>query len=286
MDIAQILSAAEKGNLESCVSCPWSPAREVSVGFGVSCSIHGMDWHLNNKANSMIIVQDPGDTTPHHTGRLCAVCNAVNPSDKTAQQGLQLWNAAVSMTHNDPTAGGYLKQHYWTNSIMHGPSAKTGLRKKSTMKAARKSCSGMLALQIEALRPNVVVAKGAAAVNSLHEIGVLTTNWSIIRHQFTKGAYREEVTSWRRLPRFTVFCTYHTSSRVVNQTLSKLYNPAEIEKCINEKVCNFSPHDSIDRFLSTYENPEYNARAAGMRFLLNHWLDIGIEIRRSANEKT
>ncbi|MDA0821625.1 MAG: hypothetical protein O3C28_04275, partial [Proteobacteria bacterium] len=85
MDITQILEAAEKGGLESCVQCPWSPIRERSVGFGVSCTDHGMNWREETKANSMIIVQDPGDTTPHHTGRLCSVHNSENPSDKTAQ---------------------------------------------------------------------------------------------------------------------------------------------------------------------------------------------------------
>lgn len=57
----------------------------------------------------MLIVQDPGDTTPHQTGRLCAVHNAENPSDKTAQQALHLWNAAVSLDHHNPSAGGYLE---------------------------------------------------------------------------------------------------------------------------------------------------------------------------------
>lgn len=189
MDITQILNAAEKGSLEPCMQCPWSPVREPSVGFGVSCIYHGINWKEANKANSMIIVQDPGDTTPHHTGRLCAVHNAENPSDKTAQQNLQLWNAAVSLDHNNPSAGGYLKQHYWTNSIMHGASGKTGLREKSIMKAAWKCCSNVLAMQILALKPRVVIAKGTEAVNSLHEIGAINNNWSAIRHQFSKGAY-------------------------------------------------------------------------------------------------
>lgn len=286
MDITQILKEAEKGNLECCMKCPWSPVREESVGFGVSCTTHGMNWKKETKANSMIVVQDPGDTTPHHTGRLCAVHNAENPTDKTAQQNLQLWNAAVSLEHNNPEAGGYLKHHYWTNAIMHGASGSTGLREKSIMKAAQKCCSNVLAFQIQALKPNIVIAKGTTAVNSLHEIGIIRNDWSVIRHNFGKGAYREDVTSWGSLPPFKVFCTYHTSARVVNQTLSRLYNSTETEKYIREKLEKLNSQESIKQFLMAHIDTDNNSRARGMRYLLNHWLDIGAEMRVSSNEKT
>ena len=268
------------------MQCPWSPARSPTVGFGVSCTDHGINWKEVNKANSMIVVQDPGDTTPHQTGRLCSVHNAKNPSDKTAQHNLQLWNATVSLEHNNPSAGGYLKQHYWTNAIMHGASGKTGLREKSIMGAAWKSCSNVLAMQILALKPNVVIATGTEAVNSLHEIGAIRNNWSGIRFKFAKGAYIEEVTSWRGLEKFTVICTYHTSARVVNQTLSKAYNLVETELCIETKAAKLPSAKSVEHFLAIYRDPKENSRSAGMRYLLNHWLDIGIEIRKHSNAKT
>jgi uracil-DNA glycosylase len=281
MDIAEILKKAEKGRLGYCKQCPWSPEYEQSVAFGDSCIACGINWEKEKKANSMFIVQDPGDTTPRDTRTLCAVHNAKNPSDKTAQQALHLWNAAVSLKHNKPEAGGYLKKHYWTNAIMHGASRKTGLREKSIMKAARKSCSNVLALQIMALKPNVIVAKGTEAVNSLYEIDIIKRNWSLMRHYFKSGAYSEDVTSWRGLPQFKVFCTYHTSAKVVNQTLSKLYDSVKTEAYIKEKVQKLNTPDSINQFLSTYEEPDKDKRSRGMRFLLNHWIDIGLAIRGS-----
>lgn len=281
MDIAQVLREAEKGRLEYCINCPWSPEHDKSVGFGVSCIAHGINWEKEKKVNSMIVVQDPGDTTPHHTGRLCAVHNSENPTDKTAQQGLQLWNAAVTLQHNKPEAGGYLKNHYWTNAIMHGASNSTELREK--MQIARKCCSNVLALQIAALKPNVIIAKGIEAVNSLYEIGIIKNDWSIVRRNFKSGAYHENVASWRGLPQFRAFCTYHTSARVVNQTLSKSYDLKETEYYIRVKINKLGEQESINRFLSIYADPENNSRARGMRFLLNHWIDIGDAIRASLN---
>jgi len=245
-----------------------------------------VNWKKEKKVNSMIVVQDPGDTTPHDTGRLCAVHNAENPKDRTAQQALHLWNAAVSLRHNKPEAGGYLKSHYWTNAIMHGASGNTGLRNRSIMNAARKCCSNVLTLQILALKPNVIIANGTEAVNSLYEIGVIEKNWRTVRHHFMSGAYHEEVASWRGLPTFKVFCTYHTSARVVNQTLSRLYDPSETEQHILEKTEQIDDNESIEEFLDLYREPERNANARGMRYLLNHWLDIGEAVRASAIEKT
>lgn len=279
MNIQQILADAKLGELPSCRECPWSPAREDSVGFGVSCTVHGIDWHQDQDVNSMIVVQDPGDTTPHQTGRLCAVHNAMNPSDKTAQQNLQLWNAAVSLSHDDPQAHGYLKKHYWTNAIMHGASGDTGLRKKHIMEQARQCCTSVLAMQIEALQPNVIIAKGIEAVNSLHDIGILSAPWPGIRHTFSKGAYREAVSEWKGLPAFTVYATYHTSARVVNQTLSRMYDEDKTEAYIENKLNQIGSPDSVKQFKAHYDNPKSNARARGMRFLLNHWLDIGVAIR-------
>ncbi|MDP2683329.1 MAG: hypothetical protein Q8P28_11140 [Deltaproteobacteria bacterium] len=284
--ITDILKQAEHGLLDCCKECPWSPIDEPSVGFGVSCTVHGMNWNIENKANSMIMVQDPGDTTPHRTGRLCAVHNAENPTDKTAQQNLQLWKAAVSLNWDAPEDDEYLKKHYWTNTIMHGASAETGLRERSKFETARECCSDVLALQILALKPKVLIASGTVAVNNLHDIGVIARNWASIRHEFNAGAYCEEVNSWRGLPLFKVFCTYHTSAGVVNRTLSRKYDSVKTEKLIAEKSKMLNSTESIIGFLSSYGKPASNATDRGMRFLLNHWLDIGLEIREQSKNTT
>lgn len=226
----------------------------------------------------MMIAQDPADTTPHHTGRLCAVHNAQNKTDKSAQQGLQLWNAAVSLKHDNPQQGGYMRKNYWTNAMMHGVSrSRSDLRER--VKAARICCSNVLALQAMALRPNVVIAQGVEAVNSLHEIGVIKNDWPTIRHNFKSGAYHENVPSWRGLPQFKAFCTYLSSANVVNRTLSKSYDPVETEGHIRRKTERLNSQQSIDQFLSIYGNPENNIIDRCMRFLLNHWLDFGPAIR-------
>ncbi len=279
MDIKNILNNAEKGLLPSCESCPWNPQKDSSIGFGVSCTSHGLDWKVSNKANSMIIVQDPGDTTPHETGRLCAVHNAENYSDKTAQQQLALWNAAVSLSTDEPNAGGYLKSHYWTNAIMHGASKDTGLREKTVMQKARRQCSIVLAEQMQALQPNVIIAKGKDAVNSLYEIGLLRMPWDGVRHSFDKGAYLEKQTSWKGDYDVSVFATYHTATRVVNMTLSKKYSDTT-DLFIQEKLLKIEDTSSIKKFLSIYDTSDGQTNAKGMRYLLNHWLDIGQEIRR------
>ncbi len=92
-NIDNFLSKAESGNLKACSECPWSPKVIDNIGFGVSCIQHGFNWKEEGKILSMIVVQDPGDTTAQK-GRLCIVHNAENPSDKSAQHNLELWKAA------------------------------------------------------------------------------------------------------------------------------------------------------------------------------------------------
>ena len=276
MKISQILKDAEKGNLEFCSKCLWSPKQNPSISFGISCTEHGVDWANDNKANSMLIVQDPGDTTPQDTGRLCAVHNAANPSDKTAQQSNKLWSATVSLEYKSPEKNGYMREHYWTNAVMHGASKKTSLRTTSLPpKQVQKCCSNILASQIISLQPKVIIACGTVAVNSLHEIGILKNRWDIVRHSFNKGAYKQVITKWRDAPEFIVFCTYHTSSGVVNRTVSRNYNFIETEKCIKEKLEKLNSPKSVEEFLSEYSDTQ-NAASKGMRYLLNHWLDIGV----------
>lgn len=281
MRITELLALAKRGSLEACSGCPWSPQVEPSVGFGASCTEHGVNWTTASDAVSMLIVQDPADTTPHQSGRLCAVHNAANPSDKTAQQNLLLWNATVSLQTDSPDAGGYLKKHYWTNSIMHGASGNTGLREKPIMSQARAHCSKVLEAQIRALRPRVIIATGMEAVNSLNEIGLISGNWSAIRYQLREGAYHQQTPNWLGEHPIDVYGTYHTAARVVNQTLSRMYHSVETEALIREKTRAIGEPQSVLEFLVKYNRHERNATDRGMRFLLNHWLDIGAGIRRA-----
>jgi hypothetical protein len=280
-NIANLLELAKQGNLEACNNCPWSPKIYTSISFGVSCTEHGLDWKNEQFANSMLFVQDPADTTPNVTGRLCSVHNAQNSSDKTAQQNLALWKAALALKADNPEAGGYLRKHYWANAIMHGASSSNKpLRDK--MSIARECCSNVLEAQIRALQPNIVIATGKDVSKSLYDIGLITQRWDIFKRKFHLGSYYELNRSWLGNKSIGVYCTYHTSSRVVNQTLSSLYDKhsSEIEKLIQKKAEELEEKESVVAFLSKY-NDISNAAHRGMRFLLNHWLDIGFGIREA-----
>lgn len=279
MTLQELLALARDGVLPACDGCPWSPRRDRSVGFGVSCTDHGVRWESESQANSMLIVQDPADTTPHETGRLCAVHNSMNPSDRTAQQSLALWNAAVSLQAEEPNAGGYLRRHYWTNSIMHGASGSTGLRASKIMARARQHCLRVLEAQIRLLRPNVIIATGKAAVDSLRELRLIPVDWSKARQIFSDGAYHHRNAEWIADKTVRVFCTYHTAARVVNQTLAKMYDPSHTEDLILKKSRAIHSPPSVEQFLRRYGEPDKRSADRGMRYLLNHWLDIGLAIR-------
>ena len=286
MEIVSVLEKAEHGELEPCKECPWSPKKVKDIkeiAFGVSCTVHGLNWKKKSRVNSMLIVQDPGDTTPQKTGMLCAVHNAANPTDKTAQHDHDLWKATVSLDSYSAEAGGYMKSNYWTKAIMHCASKSSGRKNKKMKKMASQYCSEILALQILLLKPNIVVARGEVAVSSLYDIGLIKHRWHVLRHEFRKGAYKETAANWRGLKNITVFCTYHTSARVVNQTLSRQYqcNQKEIEKLIREKLEKLPNQKSVNCFFKKYNDTKNNARNKGMRYLLNHWLDIGVAIRAS-----
>ena len=194
MNIVEILERAEKGDLDCCQDCAWSPKKNSSIAFGKSCTKHGLEWESNNITNSMYIAQDPGDTTPNETGRLCSVHNSNNPQDKSAQQSLKLWSTTVSLDYDSPESGGYLKHNYWTNAMMHGAGKSSNNKHlrddKDIFNSVVNTCSNVLKLQILALKPRVIIANGKVAVNSLYEIGILSKKWDILRHNFDKGAYQ------------------------------------------------------------------------------------------------
>lgn len=286
MTISEVLNQAERGALEHCLECPRSPNNNQSVSFGASCIIHGLNWkkkngansfgtsciihRLNwkkkNRANSMLIAQDPGNAEPETTSVLCA-----RNYDTTAMQQIKLWGATVARDYHNPEKDGYMKKHYWTNAIMHGS------HDNNTMEQARKCCAEVLASQIQALQPKVIVASGKKAFESLRQIGILKGRWDAIKKEFDKGACQRAVHNWRNISEFTVFCTYHTAARAVNNRGAARYT-IETEQYIEEKIKNLDPVNlkSVKEFLLEH-NPEGGGR--GMCYLLNHWLDIGKKIR-------
>ena len=279
MHIRDILRKAEAGALPTCGGCPWSPENAPQVGFGVSCRDHGLDWERDGaRAVSMLVAQDPGNTTPHETGRLCAVHNAQNATDKTAQHADDLWRAAVALDFDDSSAGGHLKRHYWTNAIMHGAGDKD-IRKKLTR--ARRACGEVLAAQIKALLPAVIIALGQKAALSLRGLGCVRMTWRKARAGFSRGAWVEERNGWNGLDRAVICCTYHTSAQAVNRAVAQLYAP-EVERHIERKAAELPNATAVERFLAKYDQPEKRPESRGMRVLLNHWLDIGVAIRQAA----
>lgn len=174
-----------------------------------------------------------------------------------------------------------MKTHYWTNAIMHGASKTSGTRDNLKFRTARKACTKVLKAQITALLPKIIIANGLHAANSLKDIGLIEKEWQALKRAFNKGAYKEKIINCNgEETNITVFCTYHTSAGVINRTLSDMYekDAAEIEECINQKIQRIPSVSSAEAFLRKYSDLT-NARNRGMRFLLNHWLDIGAEIR-------
>jgi hypothetical protein len=117
--LGELLQIAERGDHLACRRCPSSPRNVRRTAWGVSCREHGVDWTLPTTALSMMVVQDPANTTPAETGKLCHVCNSENVSDGSAQHGLALWAAAVALAPEQERPQRYLDRHYWANAAMH-----------------------------------------------------------------------------------------------------------------------------------------------------------------------
>lgn len=269
MNVSEVLRHAEAGTHPSCRRCPWHPRRNPDVAFGTSCVLHGANWKAGSEVVSVQIVRDPAGTTPQDTGTLCFVCNSENPSDRTAQNAFALWNAAVALGADSGEE--YLGAHYWTNAMLHGSSGSSA----SAAEEARRSCSGVLRDQLEALRPNVIIANGEDAAKSLLELGIIRRRWTELRGSFDAGAYREV----GRLPsghRVTSFVSYHTSARSVNQTVANLYTPAAEDRLARKLGKLLSPGAAAE-FLE--ESDPCTTTGRGLRMLLLHWLDIGEAVR-------
>ncbi len=270
MNLNTLLSQAELGSLPACASCPSSPHNAEGTAFGISCTEHGVDWKYGSRTISMMILSNPAGTTPAHTGRLCFVHNSENPSDKTAQNAFALWRAAVSLEFNEKKdeAKRYLKANYWTNAALHGTDEKK-------LNAARKCCTTVLKAQIDVLSPKIIIACGIDAANSLFEIGLFTKPWEEFKDIFNTGAYVERATL-KDGSEVKVYCTLHTSGLAVNINASSLYSDLT-EKLITEKRKFVDTQQAIDSFLCEYSAD--TTRGKGMRVLLLHWLDIGLQVR-------
>jgi uracil-DNA glycosylase len=218
----------------------------------------------------MMIVRDPGGTTPARTGRLCFVCNSDNPSDRTARHAFDLWRAAVALAETGPDACRYLDRHYWCNAAMHGSDAKN-------LRSARRHCVGVLRDQMSALSPRVVIASGVEAATSLYELGFLKRRWQSFRGDLAGGAYQEEFVG-ESGGIMHVFCTYHTAATGVNYMVSRLYTE-RTESLLAKRRDSLDDAGSFDAFLARYSPA--SAEGRGMRVLLLHWLGIGGAVREA-----
>lgn len=259
-----LLRGAEAGTLGACRGCPWNPQTAEGMDFGVSCREHGFDQSLPGGASSVQVAQDPGGASPGETRRLCFVCN----SDRTALNSRALWEAAVACGHYGAHGGIYLRGHYVANAAMHGPRQGTPLRTSRRLEQARERCQGVLAEQIEMLRPRVVIACGVPAAESLRRTGILQTPWGTFRECLGAGAYRED-TSWRGLET-SVFCTYHAGPLGVSHAAGR--HSSRTEEMLDRRVAELEDQAAARAFLDT-------RKGRGMRLLLLHWLDIGEAIR-------
>jgi len=164
----------------------------------------------------------------------------------------------------------YLASHYWTNAVMHGAN-------DGQLEAARNSCSAVLDDQLLASSPQVIIAGGKVAAQSLHQIAVLKQPWSSLRHALRRGAYSERTTLRNGEPA-TVFVTYHASARSVNQTVSALYGD-DVEVILDRRLAALPTAGEARRFLRRYDRASTTGR--GMRLLLLHWFDIGTAVRHA-----
>ncbi len=268
-DLSALLERAKRGDLAACQQCPWSPVKLGSIAFGASCREHGVDYNSSLDAVSVQVTQDPGNTTPEKTGRLCSVHNSQEPRDLTARNGFSLWKAAVARQH-DGGGDRYLSGHYWTNAIMHGAPKES----RSEIGKARKCCSSVLRDQIEILKPKVTIALGGVATDALYDAGFLSKRWPQFRDDLSTGPYEETQDPFGS--KTFVYCTYHTSAGAVNRGASSRYS-SQTEQLLARKLEQIGETKAAQDFLSVHSKD--SARGRGMRLLLLHWLRIGDAIR-------
>lgn len=273
MCLRDLLLTAQNGTHEACKDCPWNPSGKHSSrpAFGVSCTKHGVDWNLPVRATSMLIAQDPAGTTPEKTGNLCGYCNARFSTDHSAQHGFSLWKAAVSLIDSGPDCNKYMKNHYWTNAILHG------IKDDNNREGARNCCEPILMEQINYLSPKVIIVTGKVAADSAFNLGLITNRWGELKSCFSKQIYSEE-SELSNGQKVSVFCTFHGSATAVNTHVARLYSE-DTKKSILQRIENLPNPIPAQQFLRQY--PGVNGEEKGMRVLLLHWLDIGTAIRQA-----
>jgi hypothetical protein len=278
-----LLLTAEHGELDSCRNCPCNPQHNENVAWGTSCREDGVDWSLPDaRALSMMVVQDPADTTPAITGKLCAVCNSERSTDGSAQHGLALWAAAVALSSEEELPLPYLDGHYWANAAMHFKNGvPRGKERDDLLDETARCCEPFLLGQIKLLKPRVVIATGEIAATSLKNIGLLKREWKEFNSHFTFGAY-SETSTMRDGHKVQVFCTYHESKGVVNRTVARKRYETQTEELLAKKRQTLDDPAPVDAFLARY--PSTGTEGKGMRVLLLHWLDIGEAIRKAYEE--
>lgn len=85
--LRELLSAAERGELGSCRNCPCNPRHNSNLAWSTSRREDGVDWLLSNaRALSMMIVQDPADTTPAITAKLSVVWLEIGEAIRKAHE--------------------------------------------------------------------------------------------------------------------------------------------------------------------------------------------------------
>jgi len=168
MNIDGVLNEARAGTSAGCQGCPWNPLTVGPMAFGTSCTEHTS--LSSGRALVVSVAQDPGGTTPERTGRLCVVCNSRNASDRSAGHAFDLWRAAISFASNDRSyQDPIMRQTYFTNAVLHG--VPTGDRRSEAERKrltaqrekANSFCAGVLAQQLAALQPSIVMVSGATA---------------------------------------------------------------------------------------------------------------------------
>ena len=271
MNLMDFLQRIKYGNHDDCKKCPWNPKQNNLSAFGVSCVKHGVDWSVQDTVVSVLIAQDPARTTPEKTGNLCVVCNSKFATDNSAQHGYFLWKAAVSLSQTGQDANRYMKNHYWTNAIMHGVEDKQ--REK-----ARACCKNILNEQLTLLSPQIIIATGKVASESLYELGIISKQWDDFNQTFSNGVYSEQTT----LPsgkKATVYCTYHSAARSVNTHVARLYSE-NTKKLLAQRIEQLPDASSAQYFLRQHQG--FTGEDMGMKVLLLHWLEIGEGIRSAS----
>lgn len=273
-----LLQSAKCGVHIACQGCPWNPISlgsvmgNAKIPFGKSCCDHGIDYNSSTAAVSMQIWQDPWGTTPAETGCLCFVCNSKKLTDHTAKNARDLWMAAVALRDLKGDDNRYLPKHYWTNAVMHGAD---GRDRSKQLKQARSYCKGVLLEQMRALSPEVVIACGKVAADSLFDLKLLKKSWKEVRKSFFQGAYYDPQTLSGAKP--AVYVTYHTSAWAV-YVAGRTYYTKKTDSLVQTRIKQLSDRDrqGVNAFLTTYGTSPIGR---GMQVLLLHWLDIGKAIR-------